>query len=208
MSKLHPVATRRPIRALGVTLSLAILTSSPSQAADSKSSEKTTPPPTPTPPPTTRTGFFSRSQPAEPALEKPKEKAPDKTTSRPGEKTAEKPQEKAPQKLAEPTPPSSTSGSKKSASQPAPAAAKPIQKAPAANEDELFAQVRQQASEDAKVTELRTKADEAKSKEAASSATKAYLKSLYSKMRSLEPSLKARVDMTEAAALKALESEK
>jgi hypothetical protein len=206
MSKLHPVATRRPIRALGVTLSLAILTSSPSQAADSKSSEKTTPPPTP--PPTTRTGFFSRSKPAEPAPEKPKEKAPDKTTSKPGEKTAEKPQEKAPQKPAEPTPPSSTSGSKKSASQPAPAAAKPIQKAPAANEDELFAQVRQQASEDAKVTELRTKADEAKSKEAASSATKAYLKSLYSKMRSLEPSLKARVDMTEAAALKALESEK
>jgi len=205
MSRLHPFATRLPVQALGVTLSLAFLGSSPIWAAESKSSEKT--PPTP-PPTTTRTGFFSRSKPAEPAPEKAQEKAPEKTTSKSGEKTSDKSPEKAPQKSGESSQSSSTTATKKPASQTAPTAAKPTQKTPAANEDELFAQVRQQAFEDAKVAELRTKADEAKSKEAANSATKAYLKSLYSKMRSLEPSLKARVDMTEAAALKALESEK
>lgn len=202
MSKPHSFATRHPVQALRVTLSLAVLASSPSWAAENKASEKT--PSTPPPATTTRTGFFSRSKPAEPAPEKPQEKAPEKSTSKSGEKTSEK----APQKPAEPSQSSTTTTAKKPASQPPPAAAKPTPKSPAANEDELFAQVRQQASEDAKVTELRTKADEAKSKEAASSATKAYLKSLYSKMRSLEPSLKARVDMTEAAALKGLESEK
>ena len=72
----------------------------------------------------------------------------------------------------------------------------------------MFTQTRQHASEDPKVAELRAKADEAKSKEAANLATQAYLKSLYSKMRTLEPSLKGRIDLTEAAALKALESEK
>ena len=210
MSKLHLFATRHPIQALGVTLSLSVLTSSSSWAAESKSSEKT--PSTPPPTTTTRTGFFSRSKPAEPAPEKAQEKAPEKTTSKSGEKTSdkspEKSAEKAPQKSGESSQSSSTTAAKKPASQTAPTAAKPTQKTPAANEDELFSQVRQQAFEDAKVAELRTKADEAKSKEAANSATKAYLKSLYSKMRSLEPSLKARVDMTEAAALKALESEK
>lgn len=210
MSTLHLFATRHPIQALGVTLSLAVLASSPSWAAESKSSEKT--PPTPPPTTTARTGFFSRSKPVEPAPQKPQEKALEKTTPKSGEKNPEKSQEKSPEKAAqkptEPSQSSSTTTAKKPASQTAPVAAKPTQKSPAANEDELFAQVRQQASEDAKVTELRTKADEAKSKEAANSATKAYLKSLYSKMRSLEPSLKARVDMTEAAALKALESEK
>ena len=206
MSKLHLFATRHPIQALGVTLSLSVLTSSSSWAAESKSSEKT--PSTPPPTTTTRTGFFSRSKPAEPAPEKAQEKAPEKTTSKSGEKTSdkspEKSAEKAPQKSGESSQSSSTTATKKPASQTAPTAAKPTQKTPAANEDEF----RQQAFEDAKVAELRTKADEAKSKEAANSATKAYLKTLYSKMRSLEPSLKARVDMTEAAALKALESEK
>ena len=206
MSKLHLFATRHPIQALGVTLGLAVLTSSSSWAAESKSSEKT--PATPPPTTTTRTGFFSRSKPAEPAPEKAQEKAPEKTTSKSGEKTSDKSPEKAPQKSGESSQSSSTTATKKPASQTVPTAAKPTQKTPAANEDELFAQVRQQAFEDTKVAELRTKADEAKSKEAANSATKAYLKSLYSKMRSLEPSLKARVDMTEAAALKALESEK
>jgi outer membrane biosynthesis protein TonB len=206
MSKLHLFATRHPIQALGVTLGLAVLTSSSSWAAESKSSEKT--PSTPPPTTTTRTGFFSRSKPAEPAPEKAQEKAPEKTTSKSGEKTSDKSPEKAPQKSGESSQSSSTTATKKPASQTVPTAAKPTQKTPAANEDELFAQVRQQAFEDTKVAELRTKADEAKSKEAANSATKAYLKSLYSKMRSLEPSLKARVDMTEAAALKALESEK
>ena len=206
MSKLHLFATRHPIQALGVTLGLAVLTSSSSWAAESKSSEKT--PATPPPTTTTRTGFFSRSKPAEPAPEKAQEKAPEKTTSKSGEKISDKSPEKAPQKSGESSQSSSTTATKKPASQTVPTAAKPTQKTPAANEDELFAQVRQQAFEDTKVAELRTKADEAKSKEAANSATKAYLKSLYSKMRSLEPSLKARVDMTEAAALKALESEK
>ena len=114
MSKLHLFATRHPIQALGVTLSLSVLTSSSSWAAESKSSEKT--PSTPPPTTTTRTGFFSRSKPAEPAPEKAQEKAPEKTTSKSGEKTSdkspEKSAEKAPQKSGESSQSSSTTAAK------------------------------------------------------------------------------------------------
>ena len=107
------------------------------------------------------------------------------------------------------SPPSAASTTpKKTSTQTSTAAPKSSPKAAPANEDELFAQARRQASEDTKVAELRIKADEAKSKDAASAATKAYLKSLYSKMRSIEPSLKDRIDLTEAAALKGLDSPK
>jgi hypothetical protein len=97
---------------------------------------------------------------------------------------------------------------KKTSAQTSTAASKASTKAAPSNEDESFKQARQQAFEDAKVAELRIKADEAKSKDAANAATRAYLKSLYSKMRSIEPSLKDRIDLTEAAALKGLDSPK
>lgn len=168
-------------------------------AAESKTSEKTAPAPATT----TRTGFFSRSKPVEPTPEK----APEKTTSKPSEKTSEKAQDKSVQKPAE-SPSASSPTPKKPSTQTSTATAKSSAKAAPANEDELFTQARQQASEDAKVAELRIKADEAKSKDAANAATKAYLRSLYSKMRSIEPSLKDRIDLTEAAALKGLDSPK
>lgn len=203
MSNPFTRASRGPSNALGVTLSMALIAASPGTgwAAESKTPEKTAP----TPATTTRTGFFSRSKPVEPTPEK----APEKTASKPSEKTSEKAQDKSVQKSAESSTPSAASTApKKTSTQTSTAAPKSSPKAAPANEDELFAQARRQASEDAKVAELRIKADEAKSKDAANAATKAYLKSLYSKMRSIEPSLKDRIDLTEAAALKGLDSPK
>jgi hypothetical protein len=72
------------------------------------------------------------------------------------------------------------------------------------SEDELFSSVRLRALEDPGVGELRTKADRARDKEGGIAATRAYLKSLYSKMRDLEPGLKDRIDLTETAALQGL----
>ena len=74
----------------------------------------------------------------------------------------------------------------------------------AGSEDERFANARKAASEDPKVLELREKADLAKTGEAGSKAMRAYLKALYGKMRTLEPSLEDRIDLTESAALKAV----
>lgn len=75
---------------------------------------------------------------------------------------------------------------------------------PPATEDERFSAARTAASEDKIVSELRTKADTAKTQEAAARAMRAYMKGLYSKMRAIEPSLQERINMTEAAALRAL----
>jgi hypothetical protein len=75
---------------------------------------------------------------------------------------------------------------------------------PAGSEDERFAQARKAASEDPKIVELREKADLAKSEEAGTKAMRAYLRALYGKMRTLEPSLEERINLTEAAALKAV----
>lgn len=76
--------------------------------------------------------------------------------------------------------------------------------AKAGTEDERFANARKAAAEDPKVVELREKADLAKTEEAGAKAMRAYLRALYGKMRTLEPSLEARIDLTEAAALKAV----
>jgi hypothetical protein len=75
---------------------------------------------------------------------------------------------------------------------------------PPATEDERFSAARTAASEDKVVADLRNKADTAKSQEAATRAMRAYMRGLYSKMRSIEPSLQERINMTEAAALRAL----
>lgn len=74
----------------------------------------------------------------------------------------------------------------------------------AGSEDERFANARKAAAEDPKILELREKADLAKTEEAGSKAMRAYLKALYGKMRTLEPSLEERINLTEAAALKAV----
>lgn len=72
------------------------------------------------------------------------------------------------------------------------------------SEDERFTAARKAAAEDPKVAELRAKTDSAKTDEAAHRAMRSYLKALYSKMRALEPTLEERIDMTEAAALRAV----
>jgi hypothetical protein len=74
----------------------------------------------------------------------------------------------------------------------------------AGSEDERFANARKAAAEDPKILELREKADLAKTEEAGSKAMRAYLRALYGKMRTLEPSLEERINLTEAAALKAV----
>jgi hypothetical protein len=71
-------------------------------------------------------------------------------------------------------------------------------------EDERFANARKAAAEDPKVVELREKADLAKTEETGTKAMRAYLRALYGKMRTLEPSLEGRINLTEAAALKAV----
>lgn len=109
-----------------------------------------------------------------------------------------------------------TEGAKKSstpgqtASTPATEATKrktPAAKPPAVkagSEDERFANARKAAAEDPKILELREKADLAKTEEAGSKAMRSYLRALYGKMRTLEPSLEERINLTEAAALKAV----
>lgn len=74
----------------------------------------------------------------------------------------------------------------------------------AGTEDERFANARKAAAEDPKIVELREKADLAKTKDAGERAMRAYLRALYGKMRTLEPSLEERINLTEAAALKAV----
>lgn len=103
------------------------------------------------------------------------------------------------------TPPPSQSGGSTVTEQPKkkPTPAKP---APAKDdsEDERFANARKAAAEDPKVKELREKADLAKTEDSGAKAMRAYLRALYGKMRTLEPSLEDRINMTEAAALKAV----
>ncbi len=72
------------------------------------------------------------------------------------------------------------------------------------SEDERFTSARKAAYEDTRVAELRVKVDASKNDESANKAMRAYLKALYGKMRSIEPSLEERINMTEAAALRAI----
>ncbi len=69
-------------------------------------------------------------------------------------------------------------------------------------EDERFIFARKTASEDPKVIELRSKADAAIKDAEVARLTRAYLRTLYGKMRTLEPTIKERIDLTEAAALR------
>ncbi|MEY5027228.1 MAG: hypothetical protein RLZZ244_2756 [Verrucomicrobiota bacterium] len=96
-----------------------------------------------------------------------------------------------------PSLPSSSASSKKSASKEKSAPAE----APK-TEDERFQLLMKTASEDPKVVELRAKADSATDNAEADRLTRAYLRTLYGKMRTLDPQLKDRINLTEAAALR------
>jgi hypothetical protein len=74
-----------------------------------------------------------------------------------------------------------------------------------AEENTRFEAARALAFEDAAVKKLREKAENVTGEAEGTKALKEYFKALYGKMRSLEPALKERVDLTEAAALRQLE---
>ena len=87
---------------------------------------------------------------------------------------------------------------KSSTKEKAPDAALPA----AQTDDERFILARKAASEDPKVIELRNKADAATKDAEVARLTRAYLRTLYGRMRTLEPKIKERIDLTEAAALR------
>ncbi len=74
-----------------------------------------------------------------------------------------------------------------------------------AEENSRFEAARALAFEDGAVKKLREKAENVTGDAEGTKALKDYLKALYGKMRSLEPTLKERIDLTEAAALRQLE---
>ena len=117
-------------------------------------------------------------------------------------------------KAGAPAAPSNPQPSAKSLSKaPAKAAEKPAQKVlrgsaaveAEAEENTRFEAARALAFEDATVKKLREKAENVTGEAEGAKALKEYFKALYGKMRSLEPALKERVDLTEAAALRQLE---
>jgi hypothetical protein len=75
-----------------------------------------------------------------------------------------------------------------------------------AEETAHFQTAKTKALQDGHVQELQAKADSAIGDEA-KTASRRYYKALYEKMREIDPSLKDRIDRTQAAALRRLEQE-
>jgi hypothetical protein len=73
---------------------------------------------------------------------------------------------------------------------------------PTKTEEERFEAARQTATDDPKISDLRKKAEASPNNAESNRLMRAYLRSLYGKMRTLEPSLAERIDLTEKAALK------
>ena len=73
-----------------------------------------------------------------------------------------------------------------------------------AREKSLYRQVHAKALEDPNVLSLQDKADTAIGEDEQKAASKIYYKALFDKMREIEPSLKDRIDRTEAATLRRL----
>jgi hypothetical protein len=71
-----------------------------------------------------------------------------------------------------------------------------------AQEKARYRQVRAKALEDPNVLSLQDKADTAPNEDEQKAASKSYYKALFDKMREIEPSLKDRIDRTEAATLR------
>lgn len=108
------------------------------------------------------------------------------------------------------TPAPATKSAPKSAAKPVEKPAQKVLRGAAAAEAELeenarFEAARALAFEDAAVKKLREKAEGVTGEVEGTKALKEYFKALYGKMRSLEPALKERVDLTEAAALRQLD---
>lgn len=67
-----------------------------------------------------------------------------------------------------------------------------------------FTEAKRQALEDSGVQDLKIKADTAPTEDEARKGLRAYNKALFQKMRKIDPSIKERIDATEAAILKRL----
>jgi len=75
---------------------------------------------------------------------------------------------------------------------------------PEAVENWKYTEAKRKALEDAEAQELRAKADNAADEAEARRAMRGYNKALFARMRRIEPSLKERIDGTEAALMKRL----
>ena len=75
---------------------------------------------------------------------------------------------------------------------------------PEAVEDWKYSEAKRKALEDLEVQELKAKAADTADEAEARRAMRAYNKALFAKMRKIEPSLKERIDGTEAALMKRL----
>ena len=71
-------------------------------------------------------------------------------------------------------------------------------------EREKFTTAKSKAQEDTEIQELKLKADTAPTEDEARKAMRTYNKALFRKMRSIEPSIKDRIDATEAAIMRRL----
>lgn len=68
-----------------------------------------------------------------------------------------------------------------------------------------YAEAKRKALEDSAIQDLKLKADTADTEEEARKALRAYNKGLFQRMRKIDPSIKDRIDATEAVILKRLE---
>ena len=88
-------------------------------------------------------------------------------------------------------------------------ATKPAPEPPAGSDPETIEQwkyneAKRKAQEDSRVQDLKEKADNVADEAEARKAMRAYNRALFEKMRKLDPSIKERIDGTEAALLKRL----
>jgi hypothetical protein len=137
-------------------------------------------------------------QPPEKPAEKPAptEPKPEKTEPR------EAPESKAPPAPKATPSPKTPKGSKRSDNV-KPAAAEE-EANPQESEDAKFKAAKAKALEDPEIQELRQKSDAALDPEEGRKAMRAYNKGLYRKMRSIDPSIKERIDATESAIMRKL----
>lgn len=182
--------------------------------------ETPTPRPEEAPTPTPRRGALSRPTPTPEATPTPRKKRSEATPTPPPEETPAPTPKKRTTSRSIPTPeemPESTEPVKpkitvphmgRTADRPTPTPFDPAAvKRASEQETAKFREVRAKALEESGLKDLQEKSDSAEPGPAQKKATQQYYEALYNKMRKLDPSLKERIDRTEAAAMRRLERE-
>jgi hypothetical protein len=105
----------------------------------------------------------------------------------------------------ESTPPPPESSVPPTVGEPITKSPEPAPPHPQKDENALFRAARAKALEDKTVVSLQEKMDTAKDPDASREAARDYYKALYGKMRKIDPSIKDRIDRTEAAALRRIQ---